>query len=275
MIHTNKFFIKDAIDKVSDSIKKGGNSSKIISFWKSFKGEKVSYMGFNFEGIKVSSIKFYFVVFTDTISSHDFPISELYHMFKKNIDNRSPLFLEKFSNGGGITFSIKVKITNDNIEYGYYLRCLRLLPQEKALMTFNEIPFGANLLSESLGVYNTNDGLKNRTEIYGYLNPIDLYPTIQQHYVHFENIRGVEIAKLNNPQNFKYIYIGGDSIYKEKLIEIIPKEIISFKELFNLNLVCPAFNQQHNLCSVYLTDFANNSVLPSINQLSDFINNHE
>jgi hypothetical protein len=275
MIHTNKFFIKYAIDKVTDNIEECEYSSKIISFWNSFKGEKVSYMGFNFEGNEVTSVKFYFVVFADSISINDFPISELYQMFENNIENRSPLVLEKFSNGGGITFSIKVKLINDNIEYGYYLRCLKLMPEEKELIDSIDIPFGVNLLSESLGVYNTIDSLKCRTEIYGYLNPIDLYPAIQQHYVQFENIRGVEIAKLNNPQNFKYVYIGGDALFKDRLIALIPKEVITFKEMFHLNLVCPAFNQHHNLCSVYLTDFANNSILPSINYLSNFINSHE
>jgi hypothetical protein len=275
MIHTNKSFIKDSINKINESIKEGEHSSKIISFWKSFPGEKVSYMGFNFESNKVTSIKFYFVIFTDTICNNDFPIPELYHMFEKNIENRSPLVLEKFSNGGGITFSIKVRLINDNLEYGYYLRCLKLSSGEKGLIDSFEIPFGTNLLSESHGIYNTIEGDKKRTEIYGYINPIDLFPQVQKEYVHFENIRGVEIAKLNNLQNFKYVYIGGEALYKDRLIALIPKEVITLKEMFHLNLVCPAFNQKHRLCSVYMTDFANNSILPSINHLSNFLNNHE
>lgn len=270
MTHTNQSYIKYAINRIVESIQEGGNSTKITSYWNNFNGEKVSYLGFNFSENKITSVKIYFVVYTNTILKSEFPIPELYYLFLKNIQTASPHITEKFSTGGGITFSIKVKLGTNSLEYGYYLRCNELSSEEKETITLDKIPFNIKLLPQSWGVYNTLENAETRLAIYAYTNPIDLFPTIQHDNIHFQDIRGVEIAKLNNPQDLKYIYIGGDTLFKDSLIKQIPEELIAFKNTFSLNLVCPAFNQQHKLCSVYLTDFSNHSILPSLQCLNTY-----
>lgn len=270
MNHIKKSDMRLAIDTIAESLFKECSAKRINSFWQKFSGEKISYIGFNFENNEITSVKIYFVVFSNNISPEDFPIKELYSEFIENLINQSPLVKEKFANGGGITFSIKAIKGQDHIEYGYYLRCKRLTRQEEPLIDRSFKPFDAQVLSDSIGVYHTIfDGL-TQIHLYGYTNPSELFPSIQQDKINFEKIRGVELAKINQPEKLKYIYLGGEDVFKRELLNQIPEEIISFRNKFSLNFVCPAFNLTHKLCSVYLTDFLNKSMLPDIQLLTKF-----
>lgn len=270
MIHTNQHFLKFAIHKIAQNFLTDSCAVSMNTFWQKFSGEKISYIGFNFENGEITSVKIYLVVFTNTISKEEFPISTLYSKFEENRSNKSHLVTEKFANGGGITFSVKLKKGLEHLEYGYYMRCKQLTPEESILVNKEFKPFDAPVLTDSLGTYNTILDGKQQTHIYGYTNPSDLFPRVQKDYVNYEKIRGVELAKINDPEKLKYIYLGGEDVFKEALLTQIPQEIISFKNAFDLNFVCPAFDLKHKLCSVYLTDFSNNSMLPSIQLLTKF-----
>ncbi|MFN4973223.1 MAG: hypothetical protein ACK4Y6_05830 [Bacteroidota bacterium] len=262
--------MKFAIHKIAQNFLTNSCATSINTFWEKFIGEKISYIGFNFENGEITSVKIYLAVFTNTISVKEFPISPLYSKFEENLSNKSHLVTEKFANGGGITFSIKLKKGHEHLEYGYYMRCKQLTSQESMLVNKLFKPFDAPILTDSLGIYNTIFDGEQQTHVYGYTNPSDLFPETQKDYVNYEKIRGVELAKINNPEKLKYIYLGGEDVFKEVLLTQIPHEIISFKNAFALNFVCPAFNLKHKLCSVYLTDFSNNSMLPSIQLLTKF-----
>lgn len=269
MKHFNDDFIYDSIDVISKSYQTDQNTKLIIDFWNGFAGEKLSYIGFNFENDTITSVKFYFTVFTSTISESDFPLTSLLIEFKNNLDKQSDFLAQKYSNGGGITFSIKAKLNSNLVEHGYYMRCNKLNTDENKLVDIQQLPFELDVPNEPLGVYKTIEGTQKKTSIYGYINPEShLLSDELSDVIHSEKIRGIEVAKVDNLERLKFIYLGGEDLLKTTLISYIPEEVIVFKNKFKLNFVCPAFNKNHALCSIYLTDFANNSMLPDINTLT-------
>lgn len=265
----NVDFIYKSIDLISKSCQTNQNTKLIIDFWNDFAGEKLSYIGFNFENGTISSVKLYFTVFTSTISDSDFPLKPLLAEFKNNLNKQSNFLTQKYSNGGGITFSIKVKFNSSLIEHGYYMRCNELNTDENKLVGLQKLPFKLDIYNEPLGVYKTFEGLQSKTSIYGYINPKShLLSNDLSDVIYSEKIRGIEVAKIENLEKLKLIYLGGEDLLKTTLIQYIPEEVVTFKNKFKLNFVCPAFNNNHVLCSIYLTDFTNNSKLPDINKLT-------
>ncbi|MBP9688995.1 MAG: hypothetical protein KBE91_05235 [Bacteroidia bacterium] len=260
---TMQFIIK-SIEKIFEDSLRAGSTKNIVDFWDHFNGEKISYIGFNFKEESISSVKLYYTVFTRFIPEINFPIKPLYQTFKNHQFNVSDYAVEKYSNGGGITFSIKIN-NNNVIEHGYYLRCKNLSISETALINSNNLPFNISLKSlNNLGVYQTLINDEVGAKIYAYVEPSSLYPKNMDLLINFNNIRGVEISRINDPNNSKYIYLGGEDVYTKLLTDLIPMDINIFKNKYNLNFVCPAFESSNKLCSIYLTSFKNNSKIPSL-----------
>lgn len=267
MNQKNKTYIIKSLHKIEDEAQVESNSNAIINFWNAFKGAKISYIGFNFKQYQILSIKLYYVVFTDDFLIADFPLIDLKDHFCKHWLKRSEYINQQFSNGGGLTFSIKLDVENQ-IEYGYYLRCTDFDDCENKLIPQKNNSLGVSLEeSTNFGVYQTLKNNQISAKLYGYVSSEKYFPSDISSLVNFENIRGVEIARIDNQFDQKYIYLGGEDVFTSKLISQIPHEIQLFRKRNELNYVCPAFSNKNELFSVYLTSFKNQSILPEIYHL--------
>jgi hypothetical protein len=267
MNQNNKTYIIKSLQKIKDETQIASNSTAIINFWNAFKGSKISYIGFNFIQNQILSIKLYYVVFTDDFLLADFPLKELKNHFCKHWLKRSKYVNQQFSNGGGLTFSIKLDFENQ-LEYGYYLRCIDLENCENNLIPEKKNFLGVSFEGSSdFGIYQTIKNHQISAKLYGYITPKKHFPNAISSFVNFENIRGVEIARINNEFDQKYIYLGGEDVFTTSLISQIPNEIELFRNRNELNYVCPAFSNKNELFSVYLTSFKSHTILPQIDHL--------
>lgn len=267
MNQRNKTFIIESLQKILDESQVISNSNAIINFWNNFKGEKISYIGFNFNQNQLLSVKLYYVVFTIDFLISDFPLKELIDHFSKHWIRRSTFVHQQYSNGGGLTFSIKIDL-DSQVEYGYYLRCVDFDNCENKLIPKKNNSLGVSLeQSTDFGVYQTIKNNQISAKLYGYVTAGNHFPSAISSLVNFDNIRGVEIARINNEYDQKYIYLGGEDVFTSKLISKIPSEVEMFRNRNELNYVCPAFSNKNELFSVYLTNFKSNSILPEIHQL--------
>lgn len=270
MERTNKKFIINSLRLIEEDSQIASYTRSIIAVWSSFSGEKISYIGFNFEGGDITSIKLYFVLYSDELPFETFPIPPLAQEFLSHWKNKSNFVNEPLSNGGGLTFSIKVDRRN-LIEYGYYLRCAKLNDIEH-FSKKSEL-FGTSFINATdFGIYNTFKNNVIQSKIYGYVTPAEHPLDAIKELIQLQNVRGIEIARIDNDNDQKYICLGGENVFTSKLESEIPKEIHSFQKCSNLKFICPAFSSDHKLCSVYVTSRTESLAFPSVAFL---INNYQ
>jgi hypothetical protein len=233
--------------------------SNVIKFWEEFDGDKISYYGINFKNETLDSVKYYLTIYSNNFPLDLFPISLLKAEFIEDIIFRDHNFCNsKYTNGGGVTFVIKYHTFSQKIEIGYYFRTNKGHQIENIVL--GDSKYNRDEFIDSFGLYRLIDSdLKKTTHTYGYLDPKKLKNQLLVGYQLWNLVRGVEIAKINDVGNEKIILLGGEDLYDTTIINKIPPQVIDFRNSLNLNFVCPAFKMDGELCSVYLTDFSNNS----------------
>ncbi len=231
----------------------------IIKFWEEFDGDKISYYGINFTNEALDSVKYYLTIYNNNFPLEFFPISLLKVEFSEDIILRDQHFCgSKYSNGGGVTFVIKYQTFSQKIEVGYYFRVNAEYQIENIVL--GDLKYNRDEFTGGFGLYRLIDSdFKKSTHTYGYLDPMKLKNQLVFGYQLWNLVRGIEIAKINDVGNEKIVLLGGEDLYDASIINKIPHQIIDFKHDLNLNFICPAFKMDGTLCSVYLTDFSNNS----------------
>lgn len=233
--------------------------SRTIEFWNAYRGEKISYLGFNFEDGKVNSIKYYLTIFTPVFPMELFPISSLREDFAIDFNLYDIKYgNSKYSNGGGITFVVKFNLIDYFFEVGYYFRSLKRVDIDK--IDLGSFHTSSQEFKESYGCYKLIDEtLSISSHLYGYLAPnVEIkrsLPKIQN----WDAVRGIEVAKIDNIRLGKLILLGGEELFENSIFSSIPTEVVNFRNENKLNFVCPAFKLNGSLCSVYLTDFSNDT----------------
>lgn len=269
---SNKTFILNSLRLFENETINNSFSSDISSVWSSFSGKKISYIGFNFHKNLITTIKLYFVLYSDELPFETFPIPPLENEFLSHWNNKSNFVNEPHSNGGGLTFSIKIDRQNI-IEYGYYLRCAHFSEENVINFSMKSLPFGTSFENTTdFGVYNTIKNNIVQSKIYGYVTPAEHPLQAIKHLIQESNIRGIEVARIDNNEDQKFICLGGENVFTSKLESEIPNEIHSFQTSNNLKFICPAFSTEHKLCSVYVTSRTESLAFPSVAIL---INNYQ
>lgn len=271
----NQKFIINSLRLIEEDAQIASYTKSIIAVWSSFSGEKISYIGFNFDNNLITTIKLYFVIYTDVLPFETFPIPPLENEFISHWNNKSNFVNEPHSNGGGLTFSIKID-RQQKIEYGYYLRCAQFCEENEFDFSMQSIPFGTSFENATdFGVYNTIKNNVVQSKIYGYVSPAEHPLYAINHLIQESNIRGIEVARIDNDDDQKFICLGGENVYSNELKSEIPNEIHSFQKSNNLKFICPAFSVKNKLCSVYLTSKSVSLAIPTVSVLTTNFLNYE
>lgn len=216
-------------------------------------------IGYNFNDNGISSIKFYFVFFSNyfIFSKDNFPIPRLREKFEEYYTIKHDYFLKnKFTAGGGLTFTIKFN-ENGDIKEGFYFRnqsenskliqnIIDLYPKLDIHFADFEAGYGNYVLLQ-------NDKILESKYIY-LNNTTKLYPLQKESGILYTQCSSVEISsadiKENNKQ--KFIALSLDNLIDQSFMNIIPDSISSYAFQNKARLICPATSIKRDINSIYL-----------------------
>ena len=244
-----------SIEKAIPIMAQDSLTNQAIFHWNKLSCSKISYLGFNFHSNKLESVKLYLTAFSNDLAL----VGQDWDSIDKEIHAiwpyRSPFAEKQYSNGGGLTYSIKIN-ASETLEYGAYLRCSDQAPHS---FPVGFDPFPGLYICSSRGELSWNT--------YAYIDP-DSFPTDRFNgLVNWTHIQGIEIAKTNREAIQKHIFLGSEDVLLPALLRQIPQEIMKFRNKNQLQFVCPAFTEQGEFTSIYTTKFSTQSQLPTLQSL--------
>ena len=245
-LHIGQSILKIAQDRMAQ---------QALEHWNSLGCGKLSYLGFNFQANKVESVKLYLTQFSSDLMLAGQDWNDIDEWLTSIWPFRSPYADQQYSNGGGLTYSIKIN-AEGVIEHGAYLRCFEHAPH-----TF---PDG---YEQYPGLYFCSSQGQTNINSYAYSQPALFRNKPYGEQINWAHIQGVEIAKTNRNPIQKHIFLGSEEALMPALMNKIPDDIMQFRNDNQLQFVCPAFGERGEFTSVYATKFSTQSQLPSLQSL--------
>jgi hypothetical protein len=214
-----------------------------------------SFVGLNYKGEEISSIKFYYVFFNNF--SEPFVISELKEIYEQHIKDVSEKHLTKpLLPGAGITITIKFD-AQMNITKGVFFRVNleNQIFKNNVIKSFSKYNFTDDDFEDGYGQYLLIKNGKITTNEYVYLKNMQKIEAFgEKTGIHFLEAKAVEISSSASKDccDSKFIALGGSNLIHKRFRNMIPKKITNVFNSDELQYCCPAIHPCEEMYSVYV-----------------------